>query len=109
MVYGTQCERKSRLGHPKRELSVKRRGGGAHGPKGLSLRGRVGWGTWSSGNQCELGTRMAYQAESFGVSCPTYSPSHTELPGRMHQPALPLTLSPIDHVPSPLFLSHCFP
>ena len=45
MVYGTQCERNSRLGHPPWENGVKKRGGGAPGPKGLSLSGRVGWGT----------------------------------------------------------------
>ena len=67
MVYGTQCERKSRLGHPPLELSVKRRGGGAPGPKGLSLRGSVGWGTWPRRNQCELGSRLACQA--YGTQC----------------------------------------
>ena len=60
--YGKQCERERRLGHPPWEHSVKRRGGGAPGPKGLSLRGRVGWGTWLQGTQPERESRLGHLA-----------------------------------------------
>ena len=46
------------------------------------------------------------QAESLGARCTTASLFHTILPGRMPQPAVPLTLSPIDHAPQPYSPSH---
>ena len=62
MAYGTECERKSRLGHPPWDRSVRGSVGGAPGPKVLSLRWRAGWRARPMGRSVRGRVKVGHQA-----------------------------------------------